>query len=418
VEVLRVTNNGIGNGTSTRTLSPQKQHKESGHDPRYPAPILKLRNNEDNEDEEEDEGGYLGENQSTTTGKHSSVTKGTGINSLMMFNDPAGGGKKTAGNNNNDATRGRSRLSMKKRRQNHQDKEKLSHSPDTDSQKKSKKDRDRENNTDLPTITFTGGDAYGNDDEEGEGEGEGGGDTEGEAVSPSNHERDSPANGGDQATANNNHRKKQRNKGLSKSQDFQNALRQSKEMKKEALRTDKNEKAKFGKLPPGKFRREFSLDHPLAPNGSGKYIKELQKGLKPVGIFLNPIQRQNQDIEATLFLADKMERLTYEAQTSILEKTLDENNDKSIAANMEATKKQLNGKLEDLIEEERIAEEERIEHLQKISDPQEKYNMELIFAEERTRASDRIIALTKENDSVMKKELLKTMKLGTQLQNV
>lgn len=38
---------------------------------------------------------------------------------------------------------------------------------------------------------------------------------------------------------------------------------------KPPIRTDVNERAKFIEVPPGKFRREFSLDHPLAADGKG-----------------------------------------------------------------------------------------------------------------------------------------------------
>lgn len=40
---------------------------------------------------------------------------------------------------------------------------------------------------------------------------------------------------------------------------------------KPPIRTDVNEKAKYLEVPPGKFRREFSLDHPLAAEGKGRF---------------------------------------------------------------------------------------------------------------------------------------------------
>eukprot|EP01035_Chromulina_nebulosa_P023788 gene23788-30854_t len=54
--------------------------------------------------------------------------------------------------------------------------------------------------------------------------------------------------------------------------------------KRKKIRTDVNEKAKFIEPPTGKFRREFSRDHPLAAGGEGKYDNELKKGLLPTGL--------------------------------------------------------------------------------------------------------------------------------------
>ena len=54
---------------------------------------------------------------------------------------------------------------------------------------------------------------------------------------------------------------------------------------KAAIRTDVNEKAKYLDPPAGKFRREFSTDHPLAAKGTGKYDKEAKKGI--VSLFVS-----------------------------------------------------------------------------------------------------------------------------------
>lgn len=188
-----------------------------------------------------------------------------------------------------------------------------------------------------------------------------------------------------------------------------NPLRKS----REKLRTDVNDKAKYLATPPGRFRREFSLDHPYAPGGKGKYKKEIDKGLKPTGIDLGDLTRMNEaksknmtsDVEETIKLADKVEKLTYEAQTSVIdpEKAMDD------------LKKELNILLEAVLEEEKSAEDERIQALKSVHDPNEKQQLEKIFAEARQRASDRIVAATREYDQALKQALLKTMNLGNMI---
>jgi hypothetical protein len=172
------------------------------------------------------------------------------------------------------------------------------------------------------------------------------------------------------------------------------------------IRTDVNEKAKFLDPPQGKFRREFSNDHPLAAGGTGKYKKELNKGLKPTGLELKVSKSKATDVADTLALAEKVEKLTYDATTSVVD------NDKSL----EVLENELKENLQEMIEEERVAEEERLDTLMRLKDPGEKARLEQIFAEERQRASERLRNATREHDEIIKKAMLRTVNLGSAIQ--
>jgi len=180
--------------------------------------------------------------------------------------------------------------------------------------------------------------------------------------------------------------------------------------KKEKLRTDVNEKAKYLPVPAGRFRREFSIDHPLAPGGKGEYKEELAKGLKPTGLFIPPEKRDDTaaDVENTIKLSQKVEKLTYSAQISSVDP------DGSQEKFMDDLKKELNKKLETVLMEEQEAEDDRMEVLLNVHDQVERANLEAIFSNERQRASDRIISITKENEGIIKKALLQSMNLNAQ----
>lgn len=175
----------------------------------------------------------------------------------------------------------------------------------------------------------------------------------------------------------------------------------SSEKRKESLRTDVNKKAKFMPIPKGNFRKEFSLDHPLAPNGKGKYSKELRQGLQPLNMDL-PKDPKASNVQETLQLAEKVEKLTYDAQQKVVD------SDEGVKKMQD----EMAQKLANVIEEERFAEETRNEAIRNIHDPEERSRLDLIFAEERARASERIIAATKEHDQAVRRALLRTMNLG------
>jgi hypothetical protein len=390
-------------------VSPNKHHgnqidskNKDHHHGKYPAPILKLKNDDGTSDD--DGVGDLHSKHSSTTGRHSSITKVTGLNSSIAFHDNSQSQEDGGGRRQSNA-RGRSTI-VKKNNFNRRASE------TTASNKNSLESSSKYDDNELPIFAFTAGEEFNNqngNDRNNQPKKTGKSKSEAKEVDESS----SPV-----------HNKSGENSGRNRSESPTGKggipkIKVKKLSKAEALRTDLNDKAKFLAIPPGKFRREFSLDHPLAPNGKGKYIKELKQGLKPSGIFLNPIKRQTDDIEETLILAEKMEKLTYEAQTSVLDKTATANgntDEKSVSQNIDNLKKELNKKLETLIEAERLAEEDRLQAMKNITDHQEKYHVEMIFAEERQRASDRIIALIKENEGILKKALLKTMNLGNFLE--
>ena len=61
-----------------------------------------------------------------------------------------------------------------------------------------------------------------------------------------------------------------------------------------------------------------------------------------------------------------------------------------------------------VLEDEKNAEEQRMSALRNTTDPESRANLELIFAEERKRASERILQQTKENEALIKKRVLAT----------
>lgn len=171
-------------------------------------------------------------------------------------------------------------------------------------------------------------------------------------------------------------------------------------------RKDGNEKAKFLPVPTGKFRREFSDDHPLAAGGRGKYSKELEQGLTPQGLPLElpkkPANSVDDNVKDAIELAEKVEKLTYEAGTSVI----DEKDD------VDKLRKEMNAAMKILLEEERNAEDERLMVLAGMKDPEEKQRLEQIFAEQRRRASEKIVAATRDYDKTIKQAMLKTLNLG------
>ncbi len=73
--------------------------------------------------------------------------------------------------------------------------------------------------------------------------------------------------------------------------------------------------------------------------------------------------------------------------------------------------------LKQIINEERHAEEQREQMGRTVNDPDERDRLDTIFAEERRRASDRIIKATKEHENVIKKAVLSMMNLGVSLKH-
>jgi hypothetical protein len=138
-------------------------------------------------------------------------------------------------------------------------------------------------------------------------------------------------------------------------------------------RTDVNDKATFLEPPAGKFRREFSNDHPLAKGGTGKYLGELKKGVTPAGLHVEVpehMKRQTSNVADTLGVASKVERLTYTAQKRVVDPK----------SQIDELKRQQNQALKRINAEEREAEAVTEQTLRSIADPRERQNLEGVRA--------------------------------------
>jgi len=143
--------------------------------------------------------------------------------------------------------------------------------------------------------------------------------------------------------------------------------------------------------PDGKFRPEYSRDHPLA-GGKGKYSKESQQGKQK----LVPGKRREPPAPERLAeVMSKQEQKKYDLQRQL-----------------EDLRKHQNEALLEVLEDERQAEEHRTEMGRGVSDTKERNRLELIFTEERKRASERIIAMTKDHEQKMK-QVIVAMDLGS-----
>lgn len=140
----------------------------------------------------------------------------------------------------------------------------------------------------------------------------------------------------------------------------------------------------------------FAVAHQLA-GGKGKYEKELKGGKKATATH---IFGDGKPPPATR----EIERLTFAVQTMVVdpEQQLDQ------------LRREQNAALLRVLEEERKAEDEREQALSHLTDDKERHRVELLFAEERRAASERIIRLTKEHDIRIREAVVKMMELGAQ----
>ena len=141
------------------------------------------------------------------------------------------------------------------------------------------------------------------------------------------------------------------------------------------------------------FRREHSRDHPLAM-GRGKYEKERQAGKTPKTVPW-----------ASSSTGSKQKKRVGESLVSFItgDQAADYEENKK---QLEFLRKQQNEVLLRILEDEKNAEEQRMTALRNTTDPESRASLELIFAEERKRASERILRQTKENESIIKKAML------------
>ena len=141
------------------------------------------------------------------------------------------------------------------------------------------------------------------------------------------------------------------------------------------------------------FRREYSKDHPLAPGGKGKYEQDRAGGKKhPVGW----IDNDNLD--------KKDEEQPQQYEKVVIHKAKNQHADTAVKdvatwqAEIDAMRRQQNQALLKLLEEERLAEEDRGKMGKLVKDHEERHRLELVFSEERKRASERIISLTRQHE--------------------
>lgn len=136
---------------------------------------------------------------------------------------------------------------------------------------------------------------------------------------------------------------------------------------------------------------------------AGKYNVELKKGVTPAG--MDVPTKLDADVAGTLAVNNKIQKLTYSATNKVVDPEMQ----------LEKIKKEQNEILKQVIAEEKAAEEYRESQGRTVTDPEERDKLESIFAEERRRASDRIIAATKAHESTVKQAVLAMMNLGVQL---
>jgi hypothetical protein len=170
----------------------------------------------------------------------------------------------------------------------------------------------------------------------------------------------------------------------------------------------------------GEFRREFSSDHPLA-GGAGRYQRERARGLRPVGgeyTVAATTTAQGQSQGQGLGIGpgpghSEVERHLAGEKLSLLtrHRGLDP------GRRLEQLRRQQNAALLRVLEEERVAEEDRVRASRAtltgaaLTD-QERSRLELVFAEERRRASERIVSLTRQHEDSIKAAVLALMHMG------
>ncbi len=151
------------------------------------------------------------------------------------------------------------------------------------------------------------------------------------------------------------------------------------------------------------FRREYSADHPLAPGGQGKYSTESKTGKKAVSV--KKVSYTDKKTYTPSQAAKTIERLSLQSQNPVVDPE----------KQLEQLRREQNEALIRVLEEERGAEESRERMAFAVLSEQEAQRMELVFAEERRRASERIVNLTKEHEKRIKDAVLSmtNMKKGS-----
>lgn len=158
-------------------------------------------------------------------------------------------------------------------------------------------------------------------------------------------------------------------------------------------------KSTFQESGEGQYRPEYSSDHPLA-GGTGKYKDEKGQGLEKHTV------KKMSTLEPKGSMSSKqasntIEKLSLQSQYPVVDP------DKQL----EQLRREQNEALMRVLEEEKANEEARERMSQQVFSEQEAERMELVFAEERRRASERIVRLTKEHEKRVKDAVLSMMNL-------
>jgi len=165
---------------------------------------------------------------------------------------------------------------------------------------------------------------------------------------------------------------------------------------KEGIRSHKST---YQEASDGQFRKEYSSDHPLA-GGAGKYAAEGKEGLAPVSVKKMSTLEPKGAMSAKQ-ASSTIEKLSLQSQNPVVDP------DKQL----EQLRREQNEALMRVLEEEKANEEARERMSRQVFSEQEAERMELVFAEERRRASERIVRLTKEHEKRVKDAVLAMMSL-------
>lgn len=153
----------------------------------------------------------------------------------------------------------------------------------------------------------------------------------------------------------------------------------------------------------GQFRREYSSDHPLA-GGSGRYKSERQSGLSVVGGQKRGVVAGKKKIQSNK--SSKPEVVVFRSTKPHPDNQKNMMNDPQKF--LDNLRKEQNDLLLKLLELERRAEDDRAASLKLLSnkDVDERNRLELVFAEERRRASERIVVMTRTHEKKLKEAVI------------
>jgi hypothetical protein len=161
----------------------------------------------------------------------------------------------------------------------------------------------------------------------------------------------------------------------------------------------KSHKTTFIEEGQDEFRREYSGDHPLAPGGTGKYKEEKSTGKKPVTV--KKMSTTDKNTMTPQDASKSIAKLSMTASHPVVDPE----------KQLEQLRREQNEALIRVLQEEKAAEEKREAFNFGSINEHEQARMEIVFAEERRRASERIVKLTKEHEERIKEAVLAMMSL-------